>query len=294
MQLSYSTQNQAVNSTQVNTSAVLTDRQTLILQKNPVLKPKSAIINLGRDPQSTSKKFKKTDDLMVIEELNARNWYITCYKEQKRQQRNKHRVGFQKYRAIYINDTQEVPVAGGKLTILQTGAHDGTTKQTLQLGFYNSVSLHHVVVAGDLFKWSLKHYAQDPEQLPKVLAQLKAKLPLVKLKIQTFHDTLLTSQQMEEFTKRAITLRYGDKYDIDYRDVLKAQRPEDQGNRLWKVYNRVHENLLHPDYTVGLKDKEGNVLSGRTRKPKTPTGINFILNFNVKMWNLAEEYALKI
>lgn len=271
----------------------LTERQSLILQNNPIIKPWYAILNLGRDPQSTTPKFKKTDDLQVIEELNARNWYISDYIEQKRQKRNKHRVGFQKYRAIYLNDSHDLMMPEGHITIIQTGAHDGTTKQTLQLGFYRNVSLHHLVISGDVFKWSLKHYADDPEQLSKVLNVLKIKLPLVKLKIQNFYDTLLTTSQMEDFARRAINIRYKDKYEVDIQDVLKVQRPQDEGNRLWKVYNRVHENLLNPQYEVGVIKTEHSKKNTKVRKPKSPKGINFILNFNLQLWNLAEEYKLQ-
>jgi hypothetical protein len=263
----------------------LSERQLKALLNNEILLPKSAIIITERDPQSTTSKFRKTDDISVIENLNTRGWKIQQYQEQRRQKRNQHRVGFQKYRATYHHGSTSFDLEGeGKLTIVQTGAHDGTTKQTLQLGFFRTVSLHNVI-AGGIFKWSMKHYSDQPEYLPKVMQELVEHLPLLKLQINKMYSKILTSAETREFAEKAIKLRFLDKV-VNVKDVLKVHREADEGNRLWKVYNRVHENLLVPHYEVGtVKNNET-----KYRKPKTPTGINFVIDFNVDMWNLAQDF----
>jgi hypothetical protein len=264
--------------------STLSERQIKALVNNRILLPKSAIIITDRDPQSTTSKFVKTDDISVIESLNARGWVIEEYKEQKRQKRNQHRVGFQKYRATYHHKSNSFDLEEeGNLTIVQTGAHDGTTKQTLQLGFLRQASLHNVI-AGGIFKWSMKHYSNQPEYLPAVMQELVEHLPLLKLQINKMYSKILTTAEVKKFAEKAIAFRFLNKV-VDIKDVLKVHREADEGNRLWKVYNRVHENLLLPNYEVGtVKNNET-----RYRKPKTPTGINFVIDFNVNIWNLAQD-----
>lgn len=63
---------QQTQNIQILNNNSLSDAQLKVLEKNSILRPKNAILDQGRDPQSTSSKFKKTNDLLVINTLNDR------------------------------------------------------------------------------------------------------------------------------------------------------------------------------------------------------------------------------
>lgn len=133
----------------------------------------------------------------------------------------------------------------------------------------------------------MKHYSDQPEYLPNILDELITHLPLLRLQIEKMNDRILLKNDVHELATRAIALRFKEDQQVDIQDILKTRRGSDDSFRLWKVYKVIHENLLDPNYMIG-KVKENN--SVVYRKPKTPKGLNFVIDFNVNMWNLALEY----
>lgn len=266
-------------------------RQSTLLELNPGLKPSSAILSLQRDPHSTSTKYVKTDDMAVLQALNQQGWKMINYVEQKRQKRNRHRIGFQKYRAVYVNDNSQFIVPDlGQLSIIQTGAHDGTTKQTLQIGFHSFISLHDIGLGTDLFSWDIKHRSEYPNHLHHIIDLALSKTPLAKAAIEQLNSKILTIPQSEAFAKEAIELRFEGKYNVDVNDVLKPLSKTDKGASIWKIYNRIHKNLLDPKFSVGVLDPKTKQPTGKERKASKMKSIIFIHNFNVRMWNLANKY----
>ena len=65
-------------------------------------------------------------------------------------------------------------------------------------------------------------------------------------------------------------------------DILSVSRAEDEGNDLWKVYNRIQENLINGNYEI--KTKKGS------RKGSSIKSIDNGIKINEGLWNLAKSY----
>lgn len=90
----------------------------------------------------------------------------------------------------------------------------------------------------------------------------------------------LSTDEQTRFALRALQLREGAKGAIDAVEVLKPRRTQDAGDDLWRVYNRVQENLIRG----GLEGK--NAAGART----VTHGVNAIqsqLALNAGLWSLA-------
>jgi len=90
----------------------------------------------------------------------------------------------------------------------------------------------------------------------------------------------MTEAEQTRFALRALELREGAKGAIDAVEVLKPRRTQDAGPDLWRVYNRVQENLMRG----GLEGK--NAAGTRT----VTHGVNAIqsqLALNAGLWSLA-------
>jgi Domain of unknown function (DUF932) len=90
----------------------------------------------------------------------------------------------------------------------------------------------------------------------------------------------LSDAEQTRFALRALQLREGAKGAIDAVEVLKPRRTQDAGDDLWRVYNRVQENLMRG----GLEGK--NATGQRT----VTHGVNAIqsqLALNAGLWSLA-------
>jgi hypothetical protein len=102
------------------------------------------------------------------------------------------------------------------------------------------------------------------------------KLPKLVQKINLFKSTELTEDQMKDFATKAMQLRT--KARVNIMDVLNADRPQDQGNDLWVVFNRVQEKLVGGSYRAG------------SRKARSVKNFQKDIEINEQLFELAESY----
>jgi hypothetical protein len=108
------------------------------------------------------------------------------------------------------------------------------------------------------------------------VAEMITKLPNLVQKINLFKSTELTEDQMTDFAQKAMQLRTKERVNI--MDVLTPDRPQDSGNDLWVVFNRVQEKLLGGSYRAGK------------RKARSVKNFQKDIELNEKLFELAEAY----
>ena len=62
-------------------------------------------------------------------------------------------------------------------------------------------------------------------------------------------------------------------------DVITADRPQDEGNDLWVVFNRIEEKIIGGSYKAGR------------RKARSIKNFQKDIELNEKLWELAESYV---
>ena len=102
------------------------------------------------------------------------------------------------------------------------------------------------------------------------------KLPNLVNKINTFKQTQLTEEQMKDFATKAMQLRT--KQQVDVMEVLTAERPQDEGNDLWVVFNRIQEKLTGGSYRAGR------------RKARSVKNFQKDIELNEQLFELAGSY----
>ncbi len=95
-------------------------------------------------------------------------------------------------------------------------------------------------------------------------------------KINTFKQTQLTEEQMKDFATKAMQLRT--KQQVNVLEILTADRPQDQGNDLWVVFNRIQEKLLGGSYRAGQ------------RKARSVRNFQKDIELNEQLFELAGSY----
>ena len=84
----------------------------------------------------------------------------------------------------------------------------------------------------------------------------------------------------KQFAQRAIDMRG---MNVDIEQVLRPRRSEDVGNDLWRVFNRIQENIMKG----GL---EGVSAEGRKIRTQGLKSMGPVFRTNVNLWAMAEEY----
>lgn len=267
------------------------ERLQAIANVNPLITPQSSILSLGRDLEKTSTKYKKTNDVNVVEELNRAGFQILAYKERKAHQGKNQ--NFKPYRAVYQNPSFGKLPDGSTFTITQRGASDGTSKLVLGGGLYRILCSNTLIVGSSLFKpFAIKHVGDVETPLQNIIEQLIDSVPRVFGRVKDMSAHSLSVQDALEFAERAAALRFDPtEVKVDPRDLLAARRDEDNSIDLWTTMNRVQENLIRGK--TFKAQFAGPAKDGSDKQPRAVSAvkdINLDWDINVGLWNLASSY----
>ena len=253
---------------------------------NPALKDRvnPSILNTKRDPNRTTEHYTETDDVSVIETLNAHGWFIKEYNELRPHKHS--RQGYQKYLAVYENEDLTFQTEKGKARLLQIGSHDGTKPLIINAGFFTFACANGCIIGDNLFDpISVKHIGELPMQVEEAVSKFVDAVPLVFRKVDQMVNTQINVLEAHSFVREAVKLRFKDENAVQVDDVLKVHRAEDDNNSLWSVFQRVQENLIK-SYD-GFKAQSTN---NKTRKVRSITNIDANVRINKGLWQLAEQF----
>ena len=221
-------------------------------------------------------KYIQTPTIRVVEDLMNLGWEVTKVQEVK----SRKYAGFQKHLLMFRHPDIMIKGQNGddaQPQILLTNSHDGKAAFNFRVGIFRFVCENGLVISdADFGVVSIRHVNYTFESLQAKVDEMISKLPGLVNKINLFKATTLTDTQMQQFAIKACALR--SKQTINIMDVLNATRPEDEGNDLWAVFNRVQEKLVNGMFKTG------------TRKARVIKNFQQDIKINEQLFELAESY----
>jgi len=234
-----------------------------------------SVFTTDKAPHLTDK-YIQTPTSRVVEDLMNLGWEVTKAQEVK----SRKYKGFQKHLIVFRNPNIMIKGKDGDDSfpqILLTNSHDGKAAFNFRVGIFRLVCSNGLVVAdADFNNVSIRHINYTFETLQTKINEVIAKLPNLVQKINLFKTTELTETQMVDFATKAMELRT--KARVNIMDVLNADRPQDAGNDLWVVFNRVQEKLIGGSYRAGK------------RKARSVKNFQKDIELNEQLFELAELY----
>lgn len=236
---------------------------------------------------STSDKYAHISTEKIIDDMELLGWKVVDAK----QVRARKSVGFQKHLVIFRNPEIVIDGADGDTVfpqILLTNSHDGKNAFTFTAGLFRMICENGLVVCNQEFEnLKIRHYGYDFEELEKTINAMVEKLPLTVESMNRFKATVLNSNQMLDFARRALNSRFTESelehITIDLNDLLTPSREEDKGNDMWSVFNTVQEKLTHGLFNYGYGSKN--------RKARKIKNFNKDMELNNKLYQLANEFV---
>jgi hypothetical protein len=223
-----------------------------------------------------SDKYVQTPTSRVVEDLINLGWQVTKVQEVK----SRKYKGFQKHIVVFRNPNIMIKGKDGDDAfpqILLTNSHDGRAAFNFRVGIFRLICSNGLVVADAEFSnVSIRHINYTFESLQTKVNELISKLPNLVRKINLFKSTQLNELQIQEFASKAIQLRT--KQRVNIMDIIVADRPQDAGNDLWVVFNRVQEKILGGSYKAG------------NRKARSVKNFQKDIQINEQLFQLAESY----
>lgn len=178
-----------------------------------------------------------------------------------------------------------VPEINGAVPrMLLINSHDGSTRAKIMLGVYRFVCSNGMVVGTSFMNESSRHIGNEAEQLIERMMLLAKNTGPLFDQIDRWTKKELTAQQQNNFAKFASALRYNDPNRFPVEELLRVRRPEDEGNDLWRIFNRVQEATVSGG-AIGL------TAIGRRTQSRALTEVGANTSYNSALWSLAEEFA---
>jgi hypothetical protein len=259
-------------SNELNTTAMMSGN-TYSLEQIKKIAP--SVFTTEKAPHLTDK-YIQTPTSRVVEDLMSLGWQVTKAQEVKARKGQ----GFQKHIIVFRNPEIMIKGKDGDDSfpqILLTNSHDGKAAFNFRVGIFRLVCSNGLVISdADFSNVSIRHINYTFESLQAKVAEMITKLPNLVQKINLFKSTELNEVQMADFAQKAMQLRT--KEQVNIMDVLTPDRPQDSGNDLWVVFNRVQEKLLGGSYRAGK------------RKARSVKNFQKDIELNEKLFELAEAY----
>lgn len=231
-----------------------------------------------RDKSMIKQKDHYIETLDIAQGLQNQGWHISSVCEQRGKNR-KVASHFLKLEhpdfTLRKNDSKE-----GIANILLSNSCNGNAPLDLFLGVYRQVCSNGLIQKTPYFEHTLRHTPNTIKQIPQILAGVNKATEKVLEKFSNLKRRTLSLEEISGLANRAARLRF-EKDQIDVNQLLQVNRPEDEGNDLWTVYNRIQENLTQPNR---LFDRNGYVLSG-------VNGVRNDVKINQDLFELVEKLA---
>jgi len=229
-------------------------------------------------------KFIRTSD--VLESLLEIGWSPRQMSEVRA--RKPHTKGFQKHLIRLTNPNFDTAKVVGEEVpeLVLTNSHNGKNSFSFRIGIYRLVCSNGLIIPTEEFSnITIKHVGNMASQIHEVISKMSASFPTVYSDIKKMKGRKLTPIEMSSFARSASEIRnpnLSKSLTAGIEDILAVSRAEDEGNDLWKVYNRIQENLMNGNFEI--KTKKG------ARKGASIRSIDKGIKINEGLWELAKAY----
>ena len=255
----------------VNSDQPLTENQLAII---PSLAAKTA-------SPSRSKSYSFVSTMSIIQHCQHLGFepFMACQSNPRTQDR----VGYTRH---MVRLRQQQSSTDNELAneIILVNSHDGTSSYQMFAGWFRFVCQNGLVAGTSIADHRLRHMQDLQEVVYNAVLSISNSFGLISEFKEGMLETLLTKKQQLEFIETALYLRYGKKHrPVQASQLNVERRPEDAGDTLWHLLNRVQEHLI-----VGGVD--GISVTKRYTKTRPVSGIETNLVLNRNLWDLAQSY----
>ena len=240
-----------------------------------------------------SKHYSFVPTIKVVNDLRKLGW--ECVDAVQVKARKKSTNGYQKHMLTFEHPMYNVEGVTEYPQLLLTNSHDGGNSFQLSAGIFRMICANGLVIkTEDYGSQRLIHKGYSFEAVQKLVNDFVETIDETLVRITAMKKTQITRNQQIEFAKQAALLRFtSNSYNVeniagvvDIDNVLEATRPEDAGDGLWEVYNRVQESIVNGQYNYA---SSGNVNgdNAKARKARPIKNFKQSIEVNKKLSELA-------
>jgi hypothetical protein len=167
--------------------------------------------------------------------------------------------------------------------VVLMNSHDGSSGFKLWMGIFRMVCCNGMIVSDSVLgQVSVAHRANAAKTVGDQSISFMGQVDHLDERVRRFMDRILTVDEQTLFAERAAQIRWGTDRPagLDHRNLLVGRRFEDAGDNLWKVLNRIQENVV-----------KGGVNLNRPRRQSSTRMLRSVgddARINARLWEEAE------
>lgn len=178
---------------------------------------------------------------------------------------------------------ETVQLKDSVLEIVFLNSHDGTSAYQLRVGIFRVVCTNGLIVSRGAFPaYYVSHRGNIVDEVIIGALKIAERFEGLAAQVERMEHRRVMKDEQLLFAERALALRFDDPVPcgLEPAQLLTCRRVEDIGDDLWKVTNRVQENLLRG----GLSRRSA---TGRMTRTRRITSIREDIRINSALWDLA-------
>jgi hypothetical protein len=277
---------------QVQESDVLMSNTTAsiltVLSRNEIYKRAPQVYTKEPMNSKVSKKYTFIPTYQIIEDMKTLGWEVCQAVTMKTSDANQKKYGKHMIKffnpAISIQGEDGQPDAYPQILVINN--HRGWGRFRFEVGIFRLVCSNGLVVKDkDMGSFVMRHLGYSFAELQELVGKAVQALPNVVKKINFMESTIMTGPQMTKFATEALKLRMGkdtSPSDSELAELLRPYRKEDEGNSIWRVFNRVQEKLIKGGFTMANNAK-------KERKVRSINNMLKDVELNQQLWSLTDE-----
>jgi hypothetical protein len=236
----------------------------------------------------TSLKYSHIPTDRVIRDMEVLGWGVVDVKEVKARKN----VGYQKHLIIFRNNDIVINGKNDDVIypqILLTNSHDGKNAFSFMAGLFRVICENGLVVSDETFgDIKIRHMGYNFEELEGTIKKMVEFLPLTIETMNKMVEIELEQDQILSLAKDLLEVRVENTNNTfslsSIEEILNPQRKEDEGDNLWKVFNRIQENIIEGNFSYSTS-------KGKSRSARKIKNFQQDLHLNRKMFSKALEYV---
>jgi hypothetical protein len=197
----------------------------------------------------------------------------------------KHMLRMRKLGDFGTSATEVYEKDEGVPEVILINAHDGTAAYHLMAGFFRFVCSNGLMVGKHMGGFKVRHTVGPQTSLEVLKAgeeTVTQKFPIMVEQIGAMKHRLLTDTQQLMLADVALNLRYGSSVaPFHAQELLTARRDADAGDSVWRVMNRVQENIIDGGWETRSQ------MFGRRSAVRPVERVTAVAQINGGIWDAA-------
>jgi hypothetical protein len=173
-------------------------------------------------------------------------------------------------------------INGSVPEILVINANDGSSSLRMEAGMFRMVCSNGLIIkSNDIESSRIRHVDVTAERVLQEANRVIKGAQEAARRVDIFKERILNRDEQTKFSVLASAFWGGR---VMPHSLLESRRPEDNGDDLWRVFNRIQENMIKGGVV-------GRSPSGRNTRTHGIRAMDNTVKVNMKLWEIAEEFV---